>query len=287
MRRTTKERALHADGTPKVGQGTMVGAGAVALGAAALMAYLWANAPPQLDASTLCPVKRDPKLAVTVLLIDPSTPLNAQHRTELRRLMREMGTPGTPMHVPIGGQVVGYHLPPVSESLDQALTPTDAFCNPGGRPEDRRAVDDLTEGELHAQHRWRQFTQRLEGLFPTEETPKQGGTPLLETLALLSARHAHSAREADGRRMHLIVWSDLLQNTPYFTQYVANDETPAQAWLEDPANAHLRADMRGVDTSVFRLERPDHERFQTDHHFKWWVEVLTGMGATVKWQESI
>ena len=287
MRRTTKQRATHADGTAKIGRGAMAGAGAVAVGALALMAWLWANAPPKLDASTLCPVKPDPKLSVTVLLIDPSTPLNAQHRTELRRLMREMGTPGTPMHVPIGGRVYGYHLPPISENLDEALAPADTFCNPGGRPEDRRAVDDLTEGELHAQHRWRRFVRRLEGLFPTEETPSDGGTPLLETLALLSARHAHSAREADGRRMHLIVWSDLLQNTAFFTQYVANDETPAQEWLEDPVNAHLRADMRGVDASVFRLERPDHERFQTDHHFKWWAQVLTGMGANITWQESI
>ena len=287
MRRTARPRATHADGTAKVGLGVMAGAAAVALGALALMGYLWVNAPPELDASTLCPVKPDPTLAVTVLLIDPSTPLDAQHRTELRRLMREMGAPETLMHVPIGGRIYGYHLPPVSENLDEALAPADTFCNPGGRPEDRRALDDLTEGELHAQDRWRRFTRRLEGLFPTEETTRQGGTPLLETLALLSARHAHSAREADGRRMHLIVWSDLLQNSGHFTQYVENDETPARVWLEDPANAHLRADMRGVDMSVFRLERPGHERFQTDHHFKWWVEVLTDMGATIRWQESI
>lgn len=287
MKTTRRRRRAAADGTPALGTGAKVGAAAVALGAAAFLAYLWAAAPPRLDPDTLCPARGDPALPVTVLLIDPSTPLEAKHRVELRRLMREMGTPGTPMHVPVGGRVAGYHLPPVEAAFAGELSAADVFCNPGGRPEDRRVVDDLAEGKVHAEHRWRRFTRRLEGLFPGEHTPNQGGTPLLETLALLSARYAHSAREEGGRRMHLVLWSDLLQNSPHLTQYEAGRKYDAEAWLDNPANAHLRSDMRGVDASVFRLERPGEEHFQTDGHFRWWAEVLTGMGATIRWQESI
>lgn len=287
MKTTRRRRQAAPDGTPALGTGAKAGAAAVALGAAAFLAYLWAAAPPRLGPD-LCPVRGDSALPVTVLLIDPSTPLEAKHREELvERLMREMGTPGTPMHIPVGGRVAGYHLPPVEAAFAGELAAVDVFCNPGGRPEDRRWVDNLVEGWVPAEHRWEQFTGRLERLFPEEHIPDQGGTPLLETLALLSARYAHSAREEGGRRMHLVLWSDLLQNSPYLTQYDAGRKYDAEAWLENPANAHLRSDMRGVDASVFRLERPGEERFQTDGHFRWWAEVLTGMGATIRWQESI
>lgn len=260
----------------------------LAAGALGIAAFLWMKAPPTLDQATLCPLDPDTALPITVLLIDPSTPLDAKHRVELRRVMREMGIEGTPLHIPVGGRIVGYHLPPVTLELDEALAPADEFCNPGGRPGDRGTMDALTEGRLHAEERWRRFTRRLEGLFPTEAAPKQGGTPLLESLAILAARYAHSAREEDGRRMHLVVWSDLLQNSPFMTQYEAGwDARSAEEWLADGANAHLRTDMRGIDVSAFRLSRPEHEELHTDAHFKWWAEYFTGLGATLHWQESI
>ena len=275
------------DGGTSLSPATVAAAGGLAAAAVGLLGYLWMAAPPPLDPATLCPTEPDRTLPVTVLLVDPSSPLNAKHRTELRRLMREMGTPGTTAHVPVGGRIFGYHLPPVHEDLDEALKPVDEFCNPGGRPEDRDAVDDLTEGRLYAEHRWREFAERLEGLFPVEPNPDPG-SPIIETIAVLSARHAHSSREEGARRLRLLIWSDLVQNSPFLTQYKPGwEKRSAKEWIEDPANAHLRTDMRGIDVSLFRLERPGHERFHTARHFKWWTELMLQLGATVRWQESI
>ena len=277
-----------ADGTDRLSPATIGGAAAVALAGLGFLGWLMLAAPPTLDPATLCPIKPDGSLPVTVLLIDPSSPLGAKHRSELRRLMRDMASPGANVHVPVGAKVVGYHLPPFAEVLDEALAPVDEFCNPGGRPEDRKATDALTEGEDYAQHRWRTFERKLEGLFPVEPNPDDGGSPILESLSILAARHAQSGRGQEGPRLRLLVWSDLVQNSPFLNQYHTGwEKRSADEWLQDLANAHLRTDMARVDAFIFRLERPGHERIQTEAHYKWWAELMVGLGANLAWQESI
>ena len=243
--------------------------------------------PEPLDAA-LCP--ESGPTSETVVLIDPSTPLTAKHRSELRRLIREMGTPNTRMHVPPGGRITTYHLPDVTQVTkvaDAEVEPVEAVCNPGTRPEDRRWLDDLTQGQLIALQTWRQFEQRLEDAFPITGKQTYTGSPILETISIIVPRHAESARGDKSRRTHLVLWSDLVENS-VFMQHEGN-YPDAQHFIEDDEHRHLHTDLHGVDVSIFRLERAEYAEKKTQDaaHYGWWRDVLTAMGARIRWQESI
>ena len=252
----------------------VVGAAAAGVVAVATMGML-----EPLDAA-LCPESGTTN--ETVVLIDPSTPLTPKHRSELRRLIREMGTPNTRMHVPAGGRITAYHLPDV---MNETVEPVESVCNPGTRPEDRRWLDNLTQGQLIALQTWRQFEQRLEHMFPVQKEQPHTGSPILQTIGVIVPMHAESARGDQTRRVHLVLWSDLVENSVFMNQY--KDYPDTEHFLSDGAYRHLHTDLHGVDVTLFRLERPDHAEVQDAAHYRWWREVLTAMGARIRWQESI
>lgn len=257
--------------------------GAVAVGIVAL-ATLGMTDP--LDAA-LCP--ESGATTETVVLIDASTPLTAKQRSELRRLIREMGTPNTKMHVPAGGRITAYHLPDVTEVDETLIEAVESVCNPGTRPQDRGWLDDLTQGQLIALQTWRQFEQRLEDMFPAKADEGNAGSPILETLTVIIPRHAASARGDQGRRLHLVLWSDLLENSQFLQQYEANGYPDAEGFMQGQEYRHLHTDMHGVDVTLFRLEQPIEKmaNAQDAAHYRWWREVLTALGARIRWQESI
>lgn len=248
----------------------------------AILGFVMFGGSERLDAN-LCP--ESGVTSDTVLLVDASSPLSEKHRSELRRIFREMGTPESPMHVPTGGRVTTYHLPDI-DALDADAIPSVAtVCNPGSRPEDRRWIDDLTQGQLIALGTWRQFEQTLESMFPAKTDETHVGSPILETIAIIVPRHAESSRGDGTRRLHLVLWSDMLENSAGLSQYKTYPN-PEQ-FINDAEYRHLHIDLRGVDVSLFRLERPGHGDVQDAAHYHWWREVFEAMGAQVRWQQSI
>ena len=255
--------------------------GAVAVG---IVALAMLGMPEPLDAA-LCP--ESGATTETVVLIDASTPLTAKQRSELRRLIGEMGTPNTKMHVPAGGRITAYHLPDVTEVKETLIEAVVSICNPGTRPQDRGWLDDLTQGHLIALQTWRQFEQRLEDMFPAEADKGNAGSPILQTLTIIIPRHAASARGERGRRLHLVLWSDLMENSQFLKQYKPGDYPNAEEFLTSPRYQHLHTDMHRIDVTLFRLEQPKVANAQDAAHFRWWHDVLTGLGARIRWQESI
>ena len=260
--------------------------GMIGAAAAGITVLATQGMPERLD-KALCP--EGGSTSETVVLIDSSTPLTAKQRSELRRLIREMGTPNTKMHVPVGGRITAYHLPDVEEAQESLVVPVESVCNPGTRPEDRDWLDDLTQGQLIALQTWRQFEQRLEDMFPLEAEEGNKGSPILETLTIIVPRHAQSARGDQSKRLHLVLWSDLLENSVYIGQYSPESYPSAEAFVSGGEYRHLHTDMKGVDVTLFRLEQPDPEMHQAQDaaHYAWWREVLQALGGRIRWQESI
>ena len=258
----------------------------MAAGVAALITLATVGMPERLNAA-LCP--ESGTTTETVVLIDSSTPLTAKQRSELRRLIREMGTPNTKMHVPAGGRITAYHLPDVEEVDEALMKPVESVCNPGTRPEDRDWLDDLTQGQLIALQTWRQFERRLEDMFPLQADEGNQGSPILETLSVIVPRHAESGRGDQTRRLHLVLWSDLLENSLYMQQYSEAGYPGVEEFMEAQRFRHLHTDMHGVDVTLFRLEQPFEEMSQAQDaaHYHWWRDVLGAMGARIRWQESI
>ena len=249
---------------------------------AVILVFVMFGTPERLD-SSLCP--ESGATSETVLLVDASSPLSEKHRSELRRMLQEMGTPASRMHVPTGGRITTYHLPDIDDLDADAIPAIAMVCNPGSRPEDRRWIDDLTQGQLIALATWRQFEKELASMFPEKTDETHVGSPILESIAIIVPRHAESSRGDQTRRLHLVIWSDMLENSANLNQYKSYP-SPEQ-FINDAEYRHLHVDLRGVDISLFRLERPGHGDVQDAAHYHWWREVFEAMGARVGWQESI
>ena len=246
----------------------------------ALMSGLWVMRGVELD-SQGCPKEQGPTREV-VLIIDTSDPLNDKHRAELERIMREMTEPGTSgrhdrLAIREGERLNIYRL----GGTEDPTTPITEICNPGGNPQERGFIDDLTTGKLITKWRWEQFVEVTQDLFPDEESEAHPTSPILETIAVISARHAPSSRaEDDVEPTHLIVISDLLQHTDKLSQY---SSYPAPNTLR----GELSTDLSKVVVSLFRLERDKYREYQTPEHYYWWADWVVAMGGKVVWQQDL
>ena len=84
-------------------------------------------------------------------------------------------------------------------------------------------------------------------------------------------------------KVHLVVFSDLLQNSPKLSHYGpypdAND-------MRESA-PDLLTDLTGARVSLFRLERGEYAQWQTERHYYWWTELVLEQGGRIEWQDSI
>ena len=246
---------------------------------AALMGGLWTQKGEGLDGQG-CPKNSGPSREVVVLL-DTSDPLTDKHKAELSRILREMTSPAASgrhdaLAVREGERVTLYRL----ESTGVPERHIAQICHPGGNPEERQAIE-VTEGGAITQWRWEQFVKTIEALFPAKESEAQPTSPILETIAVISPRHASSRRAEKGAKpTHLIVISDLLQNTQMLSHY-----KPYPSPREIPRE--LRTDLSRVEVSLFRLERHKYEPYQTPEHFYWWTDWVEAMEGKVVWQQSL
>lgn len=250
------------------------------LGGALLIGFLWMQQGEGLDHQG-CPKKTGPSREVVVLL-DTSDPLGDKHKAELRRILREMTSPAASgrhnaLVVRKGERVTLYRL----ESTGAPERPIAQICHPGGNPEEEQRFKELTKGTVITEWRWEQFIRVIEAMFPAEEREAQPSSPILETITVIAARHASSRRaEKDSKPTHLIIISDLLQNTgmlSHYTPYPNPEEIPRE----------LKTDLSRVEVSLFRLERHKYESYQTPEHYYWWTDWVEAMGGKVLWQQAL
>lgn len=247
---------------------------------AALVGGLWTMKGEGLDGQG-CPRESGPNREIIVLL-DTSDPLSDKHRAELNRILREMTSPtASTRHSDLAvrdGERVSFYL---LQSTGVPASPIEQICNPGGNPAERKPFDALVEGAVITKWRWEEFVNAIQNRFPTEDGPPQPASPLLETIAVITARHAPSQRSGrSAKRAHLIVISDLLQHTAMLSHYGPYPKP-------DSLPRELAADLSQVNVSMFRLERKKYEKFQSPEHFYWWTDWVEEIGGRVVWQQAM
>ena len=253
-----------------------------------VMAFLLASCDrPRLD-KQLCP-RDHPVLRTTVLLLDTSDPLTEKHEEELKRIVRKLQSPaesadGFP--VAPGEALVVYELTPRLRELKPVIK----VCNPGKHPENWGWLDKLTRGKKIALGQWYRFHEAVRPLFEKSmRLTAQPRSPIIETLGVLVPRYASSTYSRNGmqdRPTHIIVFSDLLQHSDALSHY-----GPYPPASKIPKTAGLRAiqtDLRGVEVSLYRLERPlPTGKWQTRDHYYWWTELVRVFGGELIYQDSI
>lgn len=232
----------------------------------------------------LCPEHQEPS-RTTVLLLDTSDPLTPKLREELKRLVEELtgarGSGEDGFLVEPGEELIVYELPQDLSGIDHEIR----VCNPGGDPDDWEIKDGLTKGQEIAIRRWKDFLAAVEPLYDRAAAPPQARSPIIETLGVIIPRHATSRRNSDSDtpRVHLILYSDLLQHSEHLSQY-GTYPSPADVKKNLP---HLQTDLSGVEVSLYRLERIGDRHWQTADHYYWWTKLIQEFGGKVVYQESI
>lgn len=253
-----------------------------------LLGVFLVERPAALD-ENLCPVD-SPPMRRTLLLLDTSDPLTPKHVAELRRLVSELQQRGSSpaaegFHVAPGEPLIVYEI-----ALDlRDLEPVVKVCNPGVHPDDWDWWWELIRGRMFELHKWRRFKEKVEELFPDEESAQEmPRSPILENIGVIVPRHAPSKRMLPAGKeshTHLIVFSDLLQHSDDLSHYGPYPE--AGNFLDTPRLRELKTDLTRVDVSLFRLERSKYARWQTTDHYYWWTELVGEFNGAVLWQESL
>ncbi|MDE0064892.1 MAG: hypothetical protein OXU72_19155 [Gammaproteobacteria bacterium] len=233
---------------------------------------------PETD-DRLCPRDTGP-VGTTVLLLDTSDPLTDKHKAELERLAGQIAAEDAGrMGIAAGELLAVYELsqdPGASKLLIEV-------CRPFKNPKHRTWRDDIHQGSRIAKREWDRFEDALSEVFPEREGESQPTSPLLETIAVLAARHIPGKRGDERFNVHLVVFSDLLQHSSRLSQY-----GPYPDATEMRRNARdLLTDLSGTRVSLFRLERPKYAKWQTERHYYWWTELILEQGGRIEWQDSI
>ena len=231
---------------------------------------------PETD-DRLCPKDTGP-VGATVLLLDTSDPLTEKHRAELERLTAQIAAENAGrMGIAPGELLAVYELsqnPGASKMLIEV-------CRPFKNPTDRTWRDDIHQGSRIAERDWDRFEDALSEVFPEREGESQPTSPLLETIAVLAARHTPGKR--GDKPVHLVVFSDLLQHSSRLSHYGPYlDAKEMRRGARD-----LLTDLTGTRVSLFRLERPKYAKWQTERHYYWWTELILEQGGRIEWQDSI
>ncbi len=246
----------------------------------AIMAGLWTLQEEELD-SQGCPRESGPSREVIVLL-DTSDPLGDKHKAELGRILREMTDSAESgrhdrLAVREGERLTLYRL----ETTGIPDDPIAQICNPGGNPREQKPLDGFTRGAVITQWRWQQFVNVIQNLFPKKQPQAFPTSPILETIAVITARHTSSRRASqDVSPSHLVIISDLLQHTDKLSHYDSY-LTP------ELLRGELKADLTNVEVSLFQLERLKYEKYQTPDLYYWWSDWVEAMGGRVVWQQAI
>ena len=275
MRRDDRRRAEASEDRQSImlplGVGALLLIGVVAL-------YQVGPRVPETD-DRLCPKATGP-IGATVLLLDTSDPLTPKHRAELERLAGQITSEHAGrMGIAPGELLVVYQLTQDPGAPRQLIE----VCRPFKNPKDRTWRDDIHQGRRFAERDWDRFEDALASAFPEQESKPQPTSPLLETITVLAARHMPGKLGNEQFKVHLVVFSDLLQHSPGFSHY---GPYPDAKDMRHRAR-DLLTDLTGAQVSLFRLERPKYAKWQTERHYYWWTELIQEQGGQIEWQDSI
>lgn len=256
----------------------MLPIGVITLLLIGVFAYYQLGTPvPELD-DRLCPKDTGPRGA-TILLLDTSDPLTPKHRAELERLSRQIASEQAgPMGIEPHELLAVYQLTEDPSMPRQLIE----VCRPRTSPQERTWRDDIRQGRRFSERDWKNFEEALANVFPEDEDEVSLTSPLLETISVLAARHVPGKRGDRRFKVHLVVFSDLLQHSPRLSHYGAYpDAGEMRERVPD-----LFTDLEDVRVSLFRLERPN-AKWQTKRHYFWWTELIREQGGQIEWQDSI
>ena len=204
--------------------------------------------------------------SIDIVLIDKTDPLNDRQRAFVMNRLQEIK-----QDVPNHGAI---ELFAISAKRDDVLEPILTLCNPG------RGVDanPITASPKRVEALWeKQFDKPLEAELRQAVSPSAADlSPVMEAIQSVSIRTLNH-REVSHRPRTLTIVSDLLHNTPEFSQY--RGPTDFSRFKSSAYFGRVRTALDGVSVTVLYVPRPGKESIQGGAHIQFWTEYFVNQGA--------
>ncbi len=222
--------------------------------------------------TTLCPTKRAPT-EVVVILLDASDAFSEPQRLQVQNHLARVRN-----DVPRFGLVEVYTL----DRLGRRVTePVLHMCNPGTGEDLNRVYQNP---EL-AKRKWQGFADSLQKeIDHVISLSDEATSPIFEGVQATALR-TFGKPEYDGLPKHLVIVSDLLQNTPgELSMY--DRVPPFEQFRTTPYFSRVRADLRGVSVFVYYLVRANVPT-QNRGHITFWDNYFQAQGATLETVDKV
>lgn len=234
------------------------------LGAGA--AYTWfrfaVEVPPILRTDTLCP--EDGPRAITIVLIDASDALPSLARTQLVTFLQDVVN-GLPPYALFELRV----LDPATEGGQIIF----AKCNPGNGSN----LSQITANPAYVRKRWNEgFRQPLQAALDSGSAPAAAkSSPIMETIQQIAVQRFDGAKVANLPK-HLILISDMIQNSKTYSQY--KQPSTFAAYKNSPASKALWTNLHSADVTIRYILR-DTIKINTGQHLEFWLNWFLSSGA--------
>jgi hypothetical protein len=244
----------------------------VAIGGLAYVYHAATSHAVALNPDNMCP--QSGPHSITVVLIDTTDPLDPVQHEDVRKQLEDIKD-----DVPRYGEIELFTVAPASDALLSAKL---AACNPG-RGSD---IDPIYGNPALVEKRWQKaFSDKVdEVLGQLLQSQTLATSPIMESIQQIAVQ-AFVGQGVDNIPKRLIVVSDMLQNTPGFSQYRGSESF--EEFRRSPYYIKVRPNLAGVDVTILYLRRLNARHLQGRRHIEFWQSYFSDAGATLVDVKSI
>ena len=253
------------DLTPDNSSKNLAGFGMITIAVFALAALVWLRVGlPQSVCSA-------PPKALFAVLLDSTSRLSEAQRLDLGNRLRSIVT-----EMPPGARLQFWKVAPTGDRVPMALA--DPACKPDPNPD--KWTRNVKRAESEARRFKEQIEKQIDAALTAQEHPE---SPILEALQAVWLRFLGSDQYPPDVERHLIIASDLAQNTPAISFY---RELPTRdALQENKRYQSLRVPLGQTDVTLLYMRHED--RIEAGRLIELWEWIFSSMGASLNKVERI
>jgi hypothetical protein len=205
----------------------------------------------------------------TVVLVDHTDDINPTQRVAIENRLWDIAS-----SVKMNGAIKLFS---VAKITTKVLEPDIDLCNPGTEKD----VNEVTGNKAFAKRKFEEkFKKPLNELLSSMMVaPKASQSPIMEALQSIVVTSFVGGKN-DAKIKRIVLVSDLLEHTNDFSIYRGIPEFIS--YKRQPHWPKVKADMSGIEVTIFFLHRAGQEKLQTSALRNFWIEYLEAQGASVE-----
>lgn len=227
--------------------------------------YIATPKPPQLDATTLCPVNGP--AGITVVLVDTSDDLPETTGRQVLGMLDDLIT-ALPSY-----QKLDIRVLDIAAARSRSLF---ARCNPG----DGAGLSEWTANPTIARMQWIENFRRpaKQAVSSSLAAAKATSSPIMAAIQDIAIEQ-FSSEQARAIPKTLIVISDMLEYTRDYSQYPTAGDLSYQRYKQSPAYLKFRTDLHGARVDIRYVQRGG-VKIDTLRHAEFWREWIVDNKGT-------